>query len=136
MGYKGRALQNRRLFLCEYGSQRARAEHGAQICLLSVSSSHASGSRRQLCPGSQDGLGVLHLGRFQTEVNFPFCQSYVCSKKTGLLVFELVQSGKLSVKTDCGLRFYQIQLFVSCWLNRFNFELSWLKHPYKPPALV
>lgn len=46
--------------------------------------------------------------------------------------FELVQSAKLSVKANCGLRF----LFVHCWLSQFNFELNWFKHPHKPPALV
>lgn len=50
--------------------------------------------------------------------------------------FELVQSAKLSVKTDCGSRFCLTQLFVHFWLSQFNFELNWFKHPHKPPALV
>lgn len=53
------------------------------------------------------------LGRFQVEVNFPLCQSSVCSNRTDLVVSELVQSGKLSVKADCELRFCLIQLFVA-----------------------
>lgn len=61
---------------------------------------------------------------------------YVCSKKTDLVVFELVQSGKLSVKADCGLRFCLIQLSVNYWLNQFDFEINWFKHPHEPPALV
>lgn len=55
---------------------------------------------------------------------------YVYSKKTDLVVFELVQSGKLSVKADWGLRFCLIQLSVNCWLNQFSFEINWFKHPH------
>lgn len=45
-----------------------------------------------------------------------FLLSKLCvrSEKTDLVVFELVQSGKLSVKADCGLRFCLIQLSVNC----------------------
>ena len=61
---------------------------------------------------------------------------YVCSKKSDSVVFELVQSGKLSVKASCGLRFCLTPLSVSCWLNQFSFEINWFKYPHEPPALV
>lgn len=89
-----------------------------------------------LCLALQDGLGASHLGRVEVEVNFPFCPSSVCAKETALAGFELVQSAKLSVKADCGLRFCLTQLFIHCWLSQFNLELNWFKRPHKPPALV
>lgn len=80
---------------------------------------------RCLVPGSvSDGSKLSFLSKL-----------YVCYKKTDLVVYELVQCGKLSVKADCGLRFCLIQ-FVNCWLNQFNFKINWFKHPHEPPALV
>lgn len=60
----------------------------------------------------------------------------LCAEETAVGGFELVQSAKLSVKADCGLRFCLTQLFLHCWLSQFNIELNWFKPPHKPSALV
>lgn len=55
---------------------------------------------------------VSCVGSVSDGSELPFV-SKLCSKETDLVVSELVQSGKLPVKADCGLRFCLIQLLAA-----------------------